>query len=248
MAVTMQQVRKALDPEEPDYAEAAELGPDALPHLEKLVRQGDPMLSSKATYLAALIPHGRSANVVKLAAESGEAAVRVAAAAAARLLPDDDAGAVLEPLLGDNDEGVRKVALNSVQSGASASLRNSVERMQKSEIRPALQMAAAQALARMAGDGRYPSAKAAGETEDDGHGMGGGSVNGGSQDARNGGDEPGVGRGGGSASGGAGLPSTMAYADIVEDSGGAGSGGGMTASAWSDSTSGAGQGGGSVGG
>ena len=248
MAVTMQQVRKALDPEEPDYAEAAELGPDALPHLEKLVRQGDTMLSSKATFLAALIPHGRSANVVKLAAESGDAAVRVAAAAAARLLPDVDAGAVLEPLLGDNDEGVRKVALNSVQSGAPASLRNSVERMQTSEVRPALQMAAALAIARMDGEGRYPSAKASGETEDDGRGIGGGSVDGGSQDEPNGADEPGAGRGGGSVAGGIAAFGAASYADIVEDSGGAGSGGGIIAQPLSDTTSGIGQGGGSPGG
>jgi hypothetical protein len=244
MAVTMQQVRKALDPEEPDYADAAELGPDALPHLEKLVRQNDSMLSSKAAYLAALIPHARSADVVKLAAASDDAVVRVAAAAAARLLPGSDAGAVLEPLLADHDEGVRKVALSSVQSDTHPTVRKAVEKMAKSEARPALQDAAAQALLRLSGEGRYPSAKAAGDSENDGRGMGGGSLDGGMQVAPSGADEPGAGRGGGSLSGRPAVAGAMAFSGIVEDSGGAGSGGGMPGSGGSDFTSGIGQGGG----
>jgi hypothetical protein len=36
MPVTMEQVRAFLDPEEPDYQQAAQLGPEALPHLEEL--------------------------------------------------------------------------------------------------------------------------------------------------------------------------------------------------------------------
>ena len=43
------QVRKYLDPEEPDYkAAAAALGAEALPVLESLVRGADPLLASKA--------------------------------------------------------------------------------------------------------------------------------------------------------------------------------------------------------
>jgi hypothetical protein len=246
MAVTMQQVRKALDPEEPDYADAAELGPDALPHLEKLVRQNDAMLSSKAAYLAALIPHARSADVVRLAAASGDAVVRVAAAAAARLLPGADAGSVLEPLLADHDEGVRKVALNSVQSDTHPSVRKAVEKMAKSEALSSLQDAAAQALSRLSGESRYPPAKAAGDSDNDGRGMGGGSMDGGMQNMQSDGEEPGAGRGGGSVSGRSAFAGAMAQSAIVEDSGGAGSGGGMGGSSETDLTSGIGQGGGSV--
>jgi len=39
MAVTMAQVRAVLDPDEPDYGQAAKLGPQALAHLEKLVKE-----------------------------------------------------------------------------------------------------------------------------------------------------------------------------------------------------------------
>jgi hypothetical protein len=246
MAVTMQQVRRVLDPEEPDYVEAAELGPEALPHLEKLVRQNDAMLSSKAAYLAALIPHGRAANVVKLAAESGDAVVRIAAAAAARLLPGSDASAVLEPLLGDSDAGVRKVALNAVETGAGASIVQIVERMARGDSSSGVQNAAAQALARLGGEGRYPSAKAASGAE--GHGMGGGSMDGAKQMTAGSHDASSEGQGGGSIAGSPARLGGMPIADIVEDSGGAGSGGGSLHPQTGDldDLSGAGQGGGSV--
>jgi hypothetical protein len=109
MAVTMKQVRAVLDPEEPDYASGAALGPEALPHLDALVNAGDQMLASKAAYLASLIADPRSADVVQKAARSANPAVRVAAAAAA---PNLKAGGeeVLRGLAGDPDGGVRKVA------------------------------------------------------------------------------------------------------------------------------------------
>lgn len=246
MAVTMQQVRKALDPEEPDYAEAAELGPDALPHLEKLVRQNDSMLSPKAAYLAALIPHDRSADVVRLAATSSNAVVRVAAAAAASLLPGADAAAMLEPLLADHDEGVRKVALSSVQSDTHPSVRKAVEKIAGSDGQPALRNAATKALSRLAGEGRYPSAAPAPAGDSDGRGMGGGSLDGRIRDMQGDEGEPGVGRGGGSVSSGMAVFAAPASSDIVEDSAGAGSGGGMAAAQASNVSSGVGQGGGSI--
>jgi HEAT repeat protein len=122
MAVTMEDVRAALDPEEPDYAEAAKLGPDALPHLEVLVNSGDTMLASKATYLASLIKDPRSADIVRMAANRDDPAMRVAAAAAASNLGASAASAVLVDLVGDPDPGVRKVARTAVPGKPTAKL------------------------------------------------------------------------------------------------------------------------------
>ncbi len=109
MAVTESEVRKHLDPEEPNYpAAAAALGAEALPVLERLVRASDPLLASKAAYLASLIPDPAAARVLEVAAASREATVRVAAAAGARQRPE--LAAALESLLIDQDAGVRKVA------------------------------------------------------------------------------------------------------------------------------------------
>jgi hypothetical protein len=110
MAVTMTDVREALDPEEPNYKRAAALGPDALPHLEVLVTTAEPMLASKATYLASLIEDVRAGDVLDKAAQHADPVVRVAAAAAAVNLAGAPAGDLLRRLADDPDAGVRKVA------------------------------------------------------------------------------------------------------------------------------------------
>jgi hypothetical protein len=119
MSVTIAKVRALLDVDEPNYAEAAKLGPQAVPLLETLVREGDAMLASKATYLASLIQSDRSLDVVKAAAESSDPVVRVAAAAALRNLPDAPRDEVLSGLLGDEDPGVRKAALKAAPASVS---------------------------------------------------------------------------------------------------------------------------------
>lgn len=108
MSLSMEDVRRVLDPDEPDYASAAGLGADALPHLEELVTGEDPMLASKATFAASLITGGSEA--VQTAARSEDPVVRVAAAAAARNLPRESAEQVLRRLSDDDDAGIRKVA------------------------------------------------------------------------------------------------------------------------------------------
>lgn len=120
MPVTMEDVRDALNPEEPDYAQAAQLGPDALPHLETLVRTAGSMLASKAVSLASMIPGPRSEALLQEAARSPRPELRVAAAAGARNLAGAAASDVLLTSLDDGDGGVRKVALNSVPGAAAA--------------------------------------------------------------------------------------------------------------------------------
>lgn len=129
MAVTMKDVRSALEPEEPDYAEAAKLGPDALPHLKKLVASGDPMLASKATYAASLIKDDRSEEIVRSAARSDDPVVRVAAAAAAPNFAAAGTSNVLVELVGDPDPGVRKVARASVPDKPSSRLSRTLEEL-----------------------------------------------------------------------------------------------------------------------
>src|SRR6266436_2914076 len=80
MPVTMEEVVARLSRDEPDYDEAAQLGEEAVPHLMRLVQEGDPALASKATYLAATINAEQSTTVVDTAARSPNPVVRVAAA------------------------------------------------------------------------------------------------------------------------------------------------------------------------
>ena len=113
MAVTMQQVLARIDKDEPDYARAAKLGRGALPHLRQIVEADDPMLASKAAYLASLIGGADAIELLDQAANRREPEVRVAVAHALRNTKDAPPK-LLERLLGDEDAGVRKLALTTV--------------------------------------------------------------------------------------------------------------------------------------
>jgi hypothetical protein len=129
MSVTMADVRGALDPDEVDYAFAAQLGADALPHLMELVGGTDPGLASKAAYLAGRIRGDQSEAIVATAAASADARVRVAAASAASMLAPDAASRVLTGLVLDADTGVQKLALRAVPAEASPGLRASLRQL-----------------------------------------------------------------------------------------------------------------------
>jgi len=149
MPVTMEKVRAALDPEEPDYEKAAKLGPEALPHLEKLISRKDPNLASKAASLAGMIKDERAARVVEKAAKHEDARVRVAAAYSAQHLPPEDASRVLTASLSDRDVGVQKVALRSVPRKLTPELRAKIESITKRKrVNPTIQNLSKEVLAR----------------------------------------------------------------------------------------------------
>jgi hypothetical protein len=115
MPTTEAQVRAYLEPEEPNYqAAAAALGAEALPVLESLIQSAEPLLASKAAYLASMIPGEQAARALEQAARSDHPTVRVAAAAGMRKRPDlsDD---VANSLIADPDQGVRKVAAKAAR-------------------------------------------------------------------------------------------------------------------------------------
>lgn len=115
MPTTEAQVRAYLEPEEPNYqAAAAALGAEALPVLESLIQNADPLLASKAAYLASMIPGEQAARALEQAARSDHPTVRVAAAAGLRKRSDlsDD---VANALMADPDQGVRKVAAKAAR-------------------------------------------------------------------------------------------------------------------------------------
>jgi HEAT repeats len=129
MAVSMKRVRAALDPEEPDYAAAAQLGPDAVPHLQTLIQGDDPMLASKAVYLASLIQDERTPDLVRQAAQHDDPVIRVAAASAARNMDAPAASEILVELVADDDPGVRKVARKAVPEEPTDALTERLEEM-----------------------------------------------------------------------------------------------------------------------
>lgn len=126
MPVTMEQVIAQLGPDEPDYLQAAHLGAEVVPHLLRLVQEGDPALASKATYLAGLIDTDQSVAVVDLAARSANPVVRVAAAASLNhfhAIPPSSATV----LINDQDAGVRRLTLESLRARRPAGFKAKVQ-------------------------------------------------------------------------------------------------------------------------
>lgn len=139
MSVTIEDVLARIDLDEINYpAAAAELGPDALPVLAELAEGGDPMLASKAVYLASVISDPGSARIVERAAQHGDPRVRIAAAAGLRNLAEQDAEPHVEALLRDDDLGVRKVALRSAAAFDSPAMTAHVRRLAEEDPEPAM--------------------------------------------------------------------------------------------------------------
>lgn len=126
MAITETDVRVMLGAEEPDWEALAQIGPDMLPHLQRLVQGSDLNLAAKAAYLAGRIGDPRSVPVLTAAAANAHPAVRVGAAAGARFRPPGQADSVLLTLLDDPRAGVRKTALQAVPPRPSAALASKV--------------------------------------------------------------------------------------------------------------------------
>ena len=134
MAVDMDQVRAALEPEEPDYQAAAKkLGADALPYLEKVITGDHTGLAAKAAYLAGLIGTDKSVAAMEKATKSASPPVRIAAAAAARHLAGEHAESVLLQLVDDADAGVRKAAALSAPTVESEALNARVAALRTAE-------------------------------------------------------------------------------------------------------------------
>lgn len=132
MPVTIEQVLAQLNADEPDYQQAAQLGPDAVPHLIRVVQEGDPGLASKATYLAGLINADQSAAVLDLAARSVDPVVRIAAAASLGNLTEIPIIPATS-LLDDQDPGVRRLTLESLQVRRPAGFKTKVQRIATSD-------------------------------------------------------------------------------------------------------------------
>jgi HEAT repeat protein len=133
MAVAMEQVLGELYPDEPRYERAAQrLGPDAIPHLLELVRGDDRELAAKAAALAGALRSERSAEVLAVAAGSPDPVVRVAAAAALGHLRETPAD-LADSLLVDEDPGVRKWALNSMEAARPSGIKDRVRDVANSD-------------------------------------------------------------------------------------------------------------------
>lgn len=151
MAVTNEQVRAALDPDEPDYEAAAQLGPDALPLLQRFVAGDNPNLAAKAAYLAGRIGDPAAAPILELAAGSADVGVRAAAASGAQHI-GTAAEPVLLTLLDDGDPAVRKLAIRATPAQPSEDLLAKLQVLREVEPEPRVRAIADEAVNRVSGE------------------------------------------------------------------------------------------------
>ena len=111
-----QEVINFLRQDELDYpAGAARFGSAALPLLQELMKSNDENLATKAAYLAGFIKDDSVADILTEAATNKFAPVRIAAAFATKKLKPASASLVLKKIMDDNDAGVLKMGMRSVQ-------------------------------------------------------------------------------------------------------------------------------------
>ena len=147
MALSMEQLRALLDPDEPNYATMATLlAPDDVPGLAVLVNGTDPMLASKAAYAMTLIPDVAVLETVKAAARSPSPVVRIAFASGLRNLGEYDVDSVMLDLLDDEDAGVRKTATNTAGLLESPGLKAKLRSVAEEDPEPGIRAMAKRAL------------------------------------------------------------------------------------------------------
>ncbi len=146
MAITLEQVRAILAADEPDYAAAARLGPQILPHLKQLIAGGDEAYASKAASLASRFDDDRAVEVLRDATNSPSSLVRMAVAGGVRRLTRPSASAVLMALLNDRDAGVRKLAIKSSATRDNSALLAKIGDLSRSDPTPAVRSLAAKVV------------------------------------------------------------------------------------------------------
>ena len=148
MAVTMEQVLGLIDKDEPEYEQAAKLGPEAVALLQTISEGDNVLLASKAAYLASLIGGDGAADLLQKAAQRPEPELRVSVAHALRNA-DEGQHVLLESLLSDADVGVRRMALTTVGRIGAKPLFDRVKELSKNDPEKFLRETAADTLKRI---------------------------------------------------------------------------------------------------
>ena len=111
MPVTMQQVLAVIEKDEPNYSAFAQMGPEALPHLEAIIDAQDPLKAAKAAYAASIIGGPGAIVAMRKAADHHDPQVRIAVADGLKNLSEAAPTDLVMKALDDHDVGVRKLAL-----------------------------------------------------------------------------------------------------------------------------------------
>lgn len=135
MAHTKDELIKMINLDEPDYPEiVARLSKDDIPLLNELATDPNPAIATKAISCLGFMNDERAMIGVEKAAKSSNPVLRVAASHALRNMSSMPAAErVLDKLLDDDDIGVKKFALKTVEASKFSGLKEKVRQMHSKE-------------------------------------------------------------------------------------------------------------------
>jgi hypothetical protein len=128
MSITLEELRRLLGNDEPDYPGIAVMVDEsAADHLRALAADDNLMLAQKAVYLASLVEGERTHAIVEEASRSDEKLLRIASASALANLPADTRNRIADQLLDDGGVSVQKLTLRALGGDLPPSLRQKVD-------------------------------------------------------------------------------------------------------------------------
>lgn len=119
---TYEEVRSILSVIEPEEEMYLQLGPEDLPHLQRMLHEPEPWRAARAIHAASRLGSVAAHALVSGAAGDSRREVRAAVAMASQWLAPEAGNAVLEKLLDDADLSIKKLAIKSVNRNASPGL------------------------------------------------------------------------------------------------------------------------------
>jgi HEAT repeat protein len=135
MPHTKEELIKLINLDEPDYAAiVAQLTADDVPLLVELTHDANMAIATKAVSCLGLLNSAKAVEGLRSASSHANPVMRIAAAHALRnAAAQPEAVQMIDKLLDDEDVGVRKFALKSVQHANIRSLKAKVEHLNRNE-------------------------------------------------------------------------------------------------------------------
>lgn len=137
MAITLEELKRVLHVDEPDYAALARWGRELLPLLEQLAQRAEPGLAAKAVYLASRVPDGDPSSIIAAGAQRSDAVVRVAAASVIARASDQRMADIAVHLVVDADPSIRRRVIDALPAQTRADVQSRIARgdIQLSDVR-----------------------------------------------------------------------------------------------------------------
>lgn len=151
MPLSKEELIKLINVDEPDYPSIiSKLSEEDIPTLVELSKDANPAIATKAISCLGLMKSERALRGLQEVVNHEDPVRRVAVANSLKnMIAIQGSVQLLDHLLDDNDVGVRKFALKTVESGRVLQLKEKVKTLTQREANPALKSLSQQVLQKL---------------------------------------------------------------------------------------------------